>query len=103
MNGLTEVKRVVDTIAGLFTPEKIILYAKKINFETDDIKSFSICVILQTENTQKAEQFIYLNVDSEIPFDVLVYTPEEWERLVSNKYSFVHNTVQKGNVLYEKR
>ena len=103
MNGLEKVKSVVDRIAELFSPEKIILYAKKINFETNDIKNFSICVIMETPNTQKAEQIIYLNVESEIPFDLLVYTPEEWERLVLNKYSFVHNTVQKGIVLYEKR
>lgn len=103
MNGTMEIRRVATGIAELFSPEKIILYSKKINFETDDVKSFSLCVILTAQDTLRAEQAIYLKVESALPFDVLVYTPEQWQKLISNKYSFACNTIQKGNVLYEKK
>jgi uncharacterized protein len=41
-----------------------------------------------------------LNLESEIPFDIVVYTPEAWKDNVNDKTSFAYLISEKGVVLY---
>lgn len=103
MRGCSEISRVALRIAELFLPEKIILYAKKINIYKNDIKNFSLCVIMHSDDNLLTERDIYLKVESDIPFDILVYTPKQWQNLIADKHTFACSTIQKGTVLYEKK
>ncbi len=81
------IKTVCNEVVQNYKPEKIILYNAKRNVD-GEIRSFKICVIVDTVNRLEMEEKIYLNIDSEIPFDVLVYTPEEWEKTHRRKQQF---------------
>lgn len=93
------IKSVCKEIADNFGPEKVILYNLKRSL-TGEIRSFKICVIVDTENRLETERHIYLDVDSDIPFDVLVYTPAEWDRLLQEKNSFAYRIINEGTYMH---
>jgi hypothetical protein len=87
-----------DIVEG-YNPEKVILYNIKRSVD-GEIRSFKICVIVETKDRLEMEKKIYLNVDSDIPFDVLVYTPSEWENLISEKSSFACRIIKEGTYIH---
>lgn len=93
------IKRVCDYVKSNFNPEKVILFNVK-RSGSGAIRSFKICVIIDTKNKLDTERHIYLDVDSDIPFDVLVYTPSEWEKLLSEKSSFACRVIKEGTYVY---
>nr|WP_317413128.1 hypothetical protein [uncultured Solibaculum sp.] len=46
------------------------------------------------------EQKIYLTLDFDLPYDVLVYTPAEWAQYLVDPDSFASHVNQRGTVLY---
>ena len=94
------IANVVEQITKLVDVHKIILFSKKEDL-TGEISSFKICVIISCGMKNVCEKNIYINVDSEIPFDVVVYTYEEWENLRKTKGSFGNKIDNIGRVIYE--
>lgn len=94
-----KIKSVCSEITTEFKPEKIILFNVKKSV-SGDVRSFKICVIVETENRLDTERHIYLDVDSDIPFDVLVYTPKEWDALLNEKSSFACRVIKEGTYIY---
>ena len=43
---------------------------------------------------------LYTSIDSDLPYDVLVYTREEWDRLAEDSASFAARIRRTGRVLY---
>ena len=79
-------------LVASFHPQKIILSNKKVS--TDGaLSSFKLCVIA-------TEQKIYLALDFDLPYDILVYTPAEWDKYSTDPDSFASHVNQKGMVLY---
>lgn len=95
-----QIKKVCSDIKNTFNPNDIILYNAKRNI-SGDIIGFKICVIIETDNRLMTERHIYLDIDSDIPFDVLVYTPEEWNELLNEKSSFAFRVIKEGTHIYD--
>lgn len=95
------IKNVCDRIVDMMNPEKIVLFSRKINVKGATV-SFKLCVISETADKEQEEKRIYLQIDSEVPFDVVIYTPEEWSAHCGCKGSFAHRLNARGTVVYEK-
>ncbi|HEX2938824.1 MAG TPA: hypothetical protein VHO66_07895 [Ruminiclostridium sp.] len=93
------IKNVCRDIVKTFQPEKVILYNVKRSVG-GEIRGFKICVIIETKNRFDTEKHIYLDIDSDIPFDVLVYTPQEWDKLISEKSSFACRIIKEGTYIH---
>lgn len=93
------VKAVCERIIGQFHPQKVILFNIK-HSPSGSEKSFKLCVVIDTEDKIGVEKRIYLDIDSEIPFDVLIYTPQEWDTLMLQKHSFATRISQEGTLIY---
>ena len=89
-----------DEIVRLLQPARIILFNCKQNTE-GGLTAVKLCVIIPEGNAKRAEQQLYMELDAEMPFDILVYTQAEWERLLSVPLSFAGRIRQTGSVLYE--
>ena len=89
-----------DEIVRLLRPERIILFNRKQNTE-GGLTAIKLCVVIPEGDAKQAEQQVYMELDAEIPFDILVYTQAEWERLLSIPLSFAGRIRQTGSVLYE--
>ncbi|MBP0979137.1 MAG: hypothetical protein J6C55_00605 [Oscillospiraceae bacterium] len=86
---------ILKEIKNLTNPDKLILFHRKVGSSKKTL-SFKICIILNIKNKLEIEKNIYKNIDSDIPFDVIIYTQEEWETLKSKKHSFVNKILKTG-------
>ena len=94
------VERVVENIVEMFAPKNIYLYNQRVG-ACGHTSGFKLCVVLSAQDKTKVEREIYLKIDCEVPFDVIVYTLEEWDALQSNPDSFARKVKQTGIVVYE--
>lgn len=93
------IKKVCDEIIRLFKPDKVILFHVKRSLD-GEVRSFKLCVVIDTDDKNSTEKHLYLDVDSDIPFDVLVYTPTEWNGLLVEKSSFACRIIKEGKYIY---
>ncbi len=91
----------VDQILNFCSPLKILLFSKKYNLN-DELTSFKLCVIVPNDtDTATLETTLYLELDCENPFDVLLYKQSEWDANSSDEVSFAGKISRSGVVLYE--
>ncbi len=95
------IKCVCDGIVEQFSPEKIILFSRK-GAPDDSLSSFKLCILTNGGDPEKIEHDIYMNIECDIPFDVLVYDQEDFNRMVRRSGSFAQRVISGGSVLYEK-
>ena len=98
---MEEVQRICDEIVRLCRPEKVILFDRKNRVSTGEIKSISLCVIIAGQDKDEVEKKIYLEVDSPLSFTLIVYTLEQWDKLLEDDQSYARRIMQKGTLLYE--
>lgn len=60
------------------------------------------CLVVADGEPDRLEQELYLEIDSPISFDVLVYTQEQWRSSLAKPMSFASRVQEMGCVLYEK-
>ena len=99
LKGFAAVRRVADEIARIFLPKRIYLYNNRLSME-GIFTSFKLCVVGEFDDKEEAECEIYNQIDSDIPFDVLLYTTPEWEELSLDEMSFAGKIIRMGTVLY---
>lgn len=95
------VKRLIEEIQELCSPEKIYLYNAKFDLH-QQMTSFKICLVVDTKDKAALERRIYLELDCDLPYDFVLYTPEEWEACMQNPYSFAVTIREKGVLLYDQ-
>ena len=61
-----------------------------------------LCVVVPEEDSRQAERTLYLNVDSELPFDLVCYSRTQWQKLSGDPDSFAYRVRSTGRMLYEK-
>ena len=101
MNLSPHVRQLVSAIADLCSPEKIYLFNAKQNLE-NQITSFKLCVVADTGSKAALERKIYLELDCELPYDLVLYTPSEWEKFRQKPPAFAGEIERKGALLYDK-
>ena len=95
------IMNIVNQILDLCNPHKIILFNKKHDL-FDNLTSFKICVIVPDDvDTDELEYTLYLELECENPFDVLLYKISEWSNLSKDGASFAGKISKTGVVLYE--
>jgi hypothetical protein len=95
------IMNVVDQILDLCNPYMIILFNTKYDL-FDNLTSFKLCVIVPDNvDTTELEYTLYLELECENPFDVLLYKVSEWSNLCDDDASFAGKISKTGVVLYE--
>ena len=84
------------------TPEKVILYGEKRTLATSEIKSLDFCIILPLADKPALLRELYLAIESPVPFNLLLYTCDEWAQLTQDFSSYAAAIQKKGTVLYEQ-
>lgn len=95
-----EITAVAQEIQEIAHPAQMILFSSKNNLR-GEITSFKLCLVCPVEKDRKSalEREIYLTVDSPIPYDLVLYTTEEFESLKQVPGSFAHRVEQHGQVI----
>ena len=97
-----EIRNIIENIKKLIKPYWIILFHRKVD-NRGQILSFKVCIIIDPADKIEVEKNIYKNIESEIPFDVILYTHEEWEQLSRKKNSFANKILKRGTIINGKK
>lgn len=97
-----DIFNILKEVQKLTNPYKLILFHRKVG-NSGKTLSFKICIVINIKNKLEIEKNIYKNIDSDIPFDVIIYTQEEWEKLKYKKHSFVNKILKIGIIIDESK
>ena len=87
-------------IRRLAHPQRIVWFSQK-TAPDGSPAAVKLCVIISEGDPHQVEQHLYLEIDTDFPFDALVYTAAQWDALSRVPYSLAHRAAESGRVLYE--
>lgn len=98
----TELGRILD-ILKILDIEKVILFGSLVSNNISSTSDIDLVIIQKTEKRflERLED-IYTVIKPRVAVDILVYTPEEFEKL-QEESSFIRRILKEGRVLYEKK
>lgn len=99
-----ELSRIVTVIQNGYDPEKIVLFGSLASEAVHEWSDIDLLIIKKTdkrpiERTMELTQLIHPRVG----IDLFIYTPEEIDLLLRERYAFLLNILKTGKTVYEKR
>lgn len=83
-----EIKNIHKQLVDIYNPIDIILFGSCAKGRVTGRSDIDICIILDTNDKRKVVGDILLNLDYDVDLDVVVYTPEEWDKYKCDKATF---------------
>ena len=98
-----EITKIKKQLIEGYNPEKIILFGSYGSGNSSRGSDIDIAVIKQTKQrfTVRLKEIARI-VKSWRAFDILVYTPQEWQKGLRDGNYFLKEIAQTGKVIYEK-
>ncbi len=100
-----KIQEVVNKISYSYSPDKIILFGSYAKGNPDVTSDLDLLIIKDSAlpRYKRGLEVRRLLFGSMIPIDLLVYTPREIEEQKNRKYSIVHEVLNTGKVIYERK
>ena len=96
---------VVDAIVQDLSPVKIIIFGSVARGSANSESDMDILVVMESEKKRfERSSDVQMSLWKRklvVDADIIVVTPEEYERDKDNEYSFIHEIVSTGAVAYE--
>lgn len=94
-------RRAVRQLSAIPAVEKVILFGSYAAGRRDLFTDLDLIVIMQSDQAYiDRSALIYSSLQPSVDVDILVYTPEEFERM--SERGFLRLALETGQVLYEK-
>jgi len=93
---------IINSIIEFCSPEKIYVHGRKQNINSGETSACSICVVVKSDDPDELERKMYVEIDSDIYFDLIVYDTDEWNDLIEDTQSYAYRISQKGVLVYAK-
>ena len=102
MNISEEIQKLCDQIAREFHPDRILLFGSHAYGEPTEDSDVDLLVVMPFKGSSRQQAVnIRSRIDTAVPLDLLVRTPEEIsERLALGDF-FMRDVTENGKVLYE--
>lgn len=99
-----KIGEMVQRIVGRFHPEKIILFGSYARGDAGPDSDVDLLVVMHVQGSrrQKATEIDLALADRRIPLDLLVVTPEQFERDRDVIGTVIRPAALEGKVLYER-
>ncbi|MDD6612372.1 MAG: hypothetical protein PUE91_09235 [Clostridiales bacterium] len=91
------------SVLSCCNPKRVILYGEKFVVDSHDLKSADLCIILDQCDKKTLLSKLYLKVTMPIPVQFLLYSTEEWDRMLQDSGSYASAIEKKGTVLYGEK
>ena len=103
MIGTDKINEIVEKIASGYNPDKIILFGSYALGNPNENSDLDLFVIKESDlpRPKRVVKVRKMLFGSMVPMDIIVYTPEEIELAIENKFSFVYEVLNTGKILYE--
>lgn len=79
-------------------PDQIILFGSRARGTGRSTSDIDLCLILETENKRSLAADIYLDVESSLPFDIIIYSPAEWAEACHKAGTLANRILSEGVV-----
>ncbi|OHB40874.1 MAG: hypothetical protein A2069_04325 [Planctomycetes bacterium GWB2_41_19] len=101
----TYLKEAVDRIIKRFNPEKIILFGSYAYGKPTMDSDIDLMIVMDTDEKPHKRAVLIRKAlkDIGIPKDIIVKTPQEFERFKDIVGTVIYPVAHKGKLLYEKR
>ena len=100
--GQIDLERVVASIAALGV-ERVILFGSRARGDSDKLSDLDLVVIMHTEKRFLDRlKDVYEAVMPDFAMDALVYTPEEYARMLDEANPLIEMVEREGRVVYER-
>jgi len=100
---MTDFKNITRQIVDLYSPQKILLFGSQAKGTATERSDIDLCIIMETQRTKERRRLLadmYCDIESLVPIDILLYTPDEWEQCVKDKCTFAYKINKEGITLY---
>ncbi|MCI2424424.1 nucleotidyltransferase domain-containing protein [Candidatus Acetothermia bacterium] len=99
-----ELSRIVEVLRKDYEPERVILFGSLVESDMHEWSDIDLLIVKKTAK-RPIDRILEVSrlIEPRIGIDLFIYTPEEFEALVQEKFSFLIGIVEKGKILYEKR
>ena len=100
-----DLNKVVSRIVEFYQPEKIILFGSYAQGNPNENSDLDLILIKETNEPalDRAEGIHKALRDLFLPMDILVYTPSEISKDKDRKFTFIHDVLKTGKILYASR
>jgi predicted nucleotidyltransferase len=100
MRAEKEIDYIKTQFLSIYFPQKLFLFGSQANEKASITSDIDICVVMNTQDKRMLLTDMYMSIQSDKPFDLLLYTPDEWERCLEDKTSFAYKINKEGVRLY---
>ncbi len=96
--------RTVRLIVERFQPEKIILFGSYAGGQPTEDSDLDLLIVMRVDGSlrRKANEIDLALADRTVPMDVIVVTPEQFERRKDAIGNVVRDAAREGKVIYER-
>jgi predicted nucleotidyltransferase len=104
MIDLTKINEIALRIASKFNPEQIILFGSYAKGTPDNGSDIDLLIVQDTNlpNHKRGLDIRLSLIGTKMPFDILVYTRNEFENEKNDKFSFLNSAMKNSKILYER-
>lgn len=100
MNLEQEIEDILKKLVNAFSPERVILFGSMVNHVPRNPRDIDLCIIKHTNNRKELLANMYMAIDSYVPVDLVLYSPEQWDVCKVDTTSLAYQIDTKGKVLY---
>lgn len=83
-----EIEKIKEQIINRYNPEDIILFGSCAKGRVSRNSDIDICLILDTDDKRQTVREILTGIEYNIDLEVVIYTPQEWQRYKGDKATF---------------
>jgi predicted nucleotidyltransferase len=100
-----DINIVTKRIVEFYQPEKIILFGSYALGNANDSSDLDLLLIKDTDEApiNRAAGIRKALRDILLPMDILVYTPSEISKDKERKFTFIHDVLKSGKILYASK
>ncbi|HOJ10334.1 MAG TPA: nucleotidyltransferase domain-containing protein [Clostridiales bacterium] len=85
-----EIENIKNQILSKYNPKDIILFGSCAKGRVSRTSDIDICVILDTTDKRQIVREMLVDIESDADLDIVVYTPDEWEKYKYDKAKFAN-------------
>lgn len=99
-----ELSRIAEVLRREYEPERIFLFGSMAEGDMHEWSDIDLLIIKDTPK-RPIDRILEVSclIKPKVGIDLFVYTPDEVEALLQEKYTFFNDIIKKGKVIYEKR
>ena len=101
----SNINEIVSKIALTFNPDKIILFGSFAKGDHNEDSDLDLIIVKNTNlpRHKRGLEIRQLFYGLLVPMDLKVYTPEEFNYEIENRYSFLSSVMKDCEILYERK